>query len=95
MNLEYFRQKQMQLEKQLKQINIGTVIIVVGISVLALGVIFFVAFTLDGINVFTEKSLPAVSNPITIMIVSLMIIFIVLFDKKIIKKGDIDNYAIV
>jgi len=89
MNLEYFRQKQMQLERQLKKINIGTVVFVVGISVLALGVIFFVAFTLDGIDVFTEESLPAVSNPITIMGVSLMYIVIVLYDRKIIGKKEI------
>jgi len=96
MNLEYFRQKQMQLEKQLKKINIGTVVLTVSICVLALGVIFFVAFTLDEIDVFTEESLPAVFNPITLMVVSLVFIVIVLYDKKIIgKKGDIDKYAIL
>lgn len=86
MNLEYFRQKQMQLEKQLKKINIGTVVLTTGISVFGFGIIIFIAFTLDGIDVFTAKSLPAVSNPITFMVVSLILIFIVLYDRNIFDK---------
>jgi hypothetical protein len=89
MNLEYFRQKQMQCEQCFKQINIGTVVLVVGVSVFALGIITFIAFTLDGINVFTEESLPAAFNPITFMVISLMFIVIVLYDKKTIGKKEI------
>jgi magnesium-transporting ATPase (P-type) len=96
MNLEYFRQKQMRCEQCFKQVNIGTVVLVVGVSVLVLGIITFIVFTLDGINVFTEEALPAAFNPITLIVVSLMFIVIVLYDKKIIgKKGDIDKYAIL
>ena len=89
MNIEYFRQKQMHCEQCFKQINIGTVALTVSISVFVLGVITFIAFTLDGIDVFTAISLPAVSNPITIMFVSLIFIIIILYDKKIIGKKEI------
>ena len=85
----------MHYEQCLKKINIGTVALTVSISVFSLGILTFIVFALDGINVFTEKSLPAVSNPVTLIFVSLMFIVIVLYDKKNRKKGDIDKYAIL
>jgi len=82
MNVEYFRQKQMQLEKTFKKIGMPVIILSFAAGLIASGIGLLKSFADDDINIVTTKRIPTYANPITLFFIALNMIVIVVLDKK-------------
>jgi len=82
MNIEYFRRKQMQLEKAFRKIGMPVVILSFAVGLIASGIGLLKSFVDDDINIVTTKRIPTYTNPIMLFFVALNMLVIVVLDKK-------------
>jgi hypothetical protein len=87
MNIEYFRQVQMHLEKIFKKIGMSTIVLSAAAGLIIAGAGILISFVKNDIDVFTNRCIPVYTNPVTLFFIAINMIGIVILDKKkIIKK---------
>ena len=82
MNVNYFRQKQMQLEKLFKKIGMPVIVLSFAAGLIASGIGLIKLFADDDINIVTSRLIPTYANPIMLFFIATSMIVIVVLDKK-------------
>lgn len=82
MDIEHWKQKQKKIDTKLQHIPLYRYILNIGVVTLVYSVLLLIVFTLNNVNVLTNKSIPLYLNPLFLMFISIIFLLMYHFEKQ-------------